>query len=136
MITKQQLKGYRSLVREIVDLDAELNSLYGVRERKTSESHGGNTVTDLSSTIIRMIELEELIKMKRDKLVAERTEIEKFIDILPPYERLVIRHRYIQGFSWVQIQMRLEMSESSVHRLHGQSLRRLALRNGESMEKN
>ena len=126
MITKQQLKGYRSLVREIVDLDAELNSLYGVRERKTSESHGGNTVTDLSSTIIRMIELEELIKMKRDKLVAERTEIEKFIDVLPAHERLVIRLRYIQGLSWLQIQMRLNKPPTTIERWHTVSLNRLA----------
>jgi len=124
MITKQQLKDYRSLMREIQDLDMELSSMYGLRERKLSSGSKTSAVTDLSVTVDKIEKLANLIKEKRDNLLQERVKIEEAIEGLSPNERLIIRMRYIQGLNWLQIQMRLERSERWVFKYHSLALKK------------
>lgn len=62
----------------------------------------------------------------RDSYVCLVEAIEKAIERLPnPTEQLLLRLRYIKGYSWTRVRFELHYSESQVKRYHRQALKRL-----------
>lgn len=128
MVTKQDLKGYIHLVAEIHMLDTELRDLhdsigprspvYGSRKRRIG-------LGDLSIPVARIVDFENKLKRKRERLIAERCRMEDALEVLTPDERVVIRMRYFHGLSWIQIQNHRGQSEAHIHRIHGAALRKL-----------
>lgn len=132
---KSDLMAYRDLAREVRQLrtavDALEESMYSPRgQRYTATPHAssgkGVTMTDV---VGRHIELEALYKEKLATKNAQLLGIEKAIDTLEtPAWRLVLRHRYIDGYSWGRVcaeMAALGYSERSTYRMHGEALLKL-----------
>lgn len=70
-------------------------------------------------------ELFTLMTRARERM----RELEEFIDCIPtPICRIILRHRYIEGLSWVQMQFALQKSgyfyeRTHIFRLHGDALK-------------
>ena len=126
MVTKQELRNYQSLSREIQDLEAELRAMTDSRTAKLSHTRGGtNLVGGLEIPVSQIMDLEKLIRAKSDVLTAERLRIERALECLAARERELIRLRYFYGYNWIRIQFRFERSERWIHALHSAALKKL-----------
>lgn len=125
---------YRQLAQEVKRLKIRLDALeasiysptgqrYSLTPRGTS---GGRTLDDV---VASHAALEEWY---RTKLVEKNTQllaVEQAIESLgDPAERLIMRQRYIDGYSWRRICCTMQskgFSERQVYRLHGFALEKL-----------
>lgn len=132
---KSVFMNYRALAREVRQLRTCLESLeasmYAPKgQRFTSTPHApsgdGKTMADV---VCKHMELEALYLEKLAEKNAQLLGIEQAIDSLEiPGERLVMRHRYIDGYSWQRIcaeMASLGYAERTVYRLHGAALLKL-----------
>ena len=99
-MTKEQLKGYRDIKREL----SELKALMREAER------------------LELDELRLLYINKRNELTDALREIEQAIETLGPTERTIMRLRYIEGRHWQDICLRVHYSRQQTHRIHAQAL--------------
>ena len=132
---KKELNEFRALVYEVKKLQRNLetleDSIYAPKAQKfshTPHSHSGNGKT-MDDLVCGHIELIELYKAKLAEKNSKLLRIEQAIDSLEDTgERLVMRHRYIDGWGWDRICSDLRplgYSERTVYRLHGQALVKL-----------
>ena len=125
---KEYLKSYKALDNSINQKLDELVRLKAKAEKTTSilsdmPKGGGQSRED---TIIKMIMLGEKIDAEVDKYVDLRADIEKLISTVQnPTYQTVLRYRYINGLTCLQIAMRMDYSEDHVKRLNGNALNEL-----------
>lgn len=68
----------------------------------------------------------EPVKALRDSYVCLAMAIERAVGgMQDPTEQMVIRLRYIKGYSWTSICFEVHYSESQVKRIHRRALKRL-----------
>lgn len=68
----------------------------------------------------------ETIKAVRDSYICLVEAIERAVGGLQdPTEQMVLRLRYIKGYSWTRIRFEVHYSESQVKRIHRRALKRL-----------
>ena len=131
---KTDFKGYRALVLEIEQLRGQLlsleTSMYSPRTSRpslTPKAHGGNHGPE--DAIDRHIKLVAWYRENLATKEAQQLAIEQAIDSLEdPFERVVMRYRYIDGQEWTYIIAQLAglgHSARQVYRLHGFALQRL-----------
>ena len=71
----------------------------------------------------KVMELEERIKKEVDTLVALKEEIRRVITAVEDTdERMVLKYRYIHGYTWDQIGAELHADSRTVRRWHGRAL--------------
>lgn len=105
-MTRQRLKQYRALDREIRMLDERLSSTapvsHSVRGADVKPPNAGraSTIPGVDQAALHRLE------NKRVCARAERSVIEQFIDgIEDSLIRTILEERYIQGRSWAQVAM-------------------------------
>ena len=131
-MTKADLKNYRMLALECQRLKAQLealeSSLFSPKSQRYSTTprgsgSGGRTLED---AVAGHLALRDHYEAQLAKKEAEQLAIEQAIESLEdPAERMVIRERYVNGLSWVQVCMIMQpkgYSERQVYRLHGFAL--------------
>lgn len=99
-MTKEQLREYRTIKKELAELEVL-----------------GRKVERLGSP-----ELVEQYEKKSAKLSGDLLAIEKAIETLNPTERTLMRLRYIEGLSWQAISNRISYSWQQTHRIHARAL--------------
>lgn len=132
---KNEFKNYRTLAREVKQLSGQLKtleaSLYSPKGQQFSTmpraaSGPKNTMDD---AVAGHMKLEALYREKLAAQEAQQLIVEQSINSLEdPAERVVMRARYIEGKSWVDIvrdMQRQGYSERTVYRLHGFALAKL-----------
>ena len=126
---KQALMSYRDLAREVRQLRANLDALEasmytpkGQRYTRTPHASSGKGKT-MEDVVCKHIELEELYVEKLAEKNDQLLRVEQAVESLPDAaERLVLRLRYIDGYSWDRISQEMAYSVRSVYRLHGLAL--------------
>lgn len=126
---KEDLLRYRDLSREVSYLQLRLRELeqtiYAPKgQRFTAIPHAtsgkGKTMDDV---VCKHIEIENLYLEKLAEKNAQLLEVEMAIESLSdPAERMVLRYRYIDGYSWSCICDEMGYGERQVFRLHGHAL--------------
>lgn len=132
---KSELLSYRALVLEVrklkeyVDtLDRALSSAPSPQLSFTPKApqSGGSA---LAARVARYLEVKELFETQRAKSEAQVLGIERAIQSLDdPAERLVMRLRYLEGRSWVNVCSKLQPEgycERQVYYIHGSALQKL-----------
>lgn len=61
-----------------------------------------------------------------EKLIAEQIRIERMIEILEPLERLLIRYKYFDRYTWDGVALKLNYSRAQVQRIHTRILEKLS----------
>ena len=131
---KSDFQNYRLVAYEVKRLRAHLDALeasmysptaqrYSHTPRGTSNGHTMDTVVASHAALEE--KYLETLAAKNALLLAVEDAIESLAD---PAERLVMRHRYIDGHSWRRVcdLMRPKgISERQVYRLHGWALEKL-----------
>lgn len=132
---RNELKNYRMLayeVRQLRDLLASLEmSIDSPKSPRftltpSGSSHQGSP---MEQALIRHLELQELYTKRLAEKDAKLQEVERAIGSLEdPAERVIMRNRYILGWSWRRVCMAMQAegySERQVYRLHGYALLKL-----------
>lgn len=129
---QSELKNYRALVLEVRQLRRQLevleSSMYSPRGQRFSQTPRaagahGRTMDDV---VAAHIELEDNYKAHLAAMEARQLRIESAIQSLPePGQRLILRHRYIEGLAWHKIVTLLipkGYSEREIFRAHRRAL--------------
>ena len=114
-MTKERLRGYRDLLREVQALARQLDAVEAALRRQSK----GAEPEDL---VAQCRELRGRYEEKLGALTRELLDIERAVDALPPTERLLLRLRYLQGMSWEAVCVEMSYSWRQVHRLHAKAL--------------
>ena len=128
MTAKEYLLRYRTVKREIEDIDmrmAKLRLKYAapsaIDYSDMPKAH--NTEHDLSDYMAKMDELTDYLISKYTRLRGVEVDIYKRLDRMTDQtERDILRSRYIDGMSWEKIAVKLNYSVRNVTRLHGHAL--------------
>ena len=122
---KHTLQQYRSIRREIAHLEEEKQR---VLDRLLAPAapdgmpHARGNQDSIGQAIARRDRYQRLIDNKLDELIALREEIERAIEGLPSQDRELIRLRYIEGFRWEEIAVKLHYSIQHIYHRHGHIL--------------
>lgn len=126
-MTKERLRGYRTLLQEKKTLEQQIETIEStllhpkIQKIKYTPAgpSGGNTLEDLAA---KHLELIDLYHDKLAEIAQELQAIEKGIDTLPPTERILLRLRYVHGRTWEEICVDMSYSWRQVHRIHAKAL--------------
>lgn len=129
MTAKEYLLQYRAVQREIEDLNyrmAQLRLKYAapsaINYSDMPKAHNSNH--DLSDYVAKMDEMTDYMISKYTRLRGVEVDIYLRLDRMENQdERELLRYRYIDGLTWVQIADRLHTVERNVYFIHGQALR-------------
>lgn len=107
-MTKEQLRQYRSIAREIEKLEERIVRL---------DMKGHND--DITKP------LRDLYREKLKKLIDGQLRIEKAIESLNPTERELMRQRYIDGAEWLDVAASIHYEWTQTHRIHARALNKI-----------
>ncbi|BAL01368.1 hypothetical protein OBV_41690 [Oscillibacter valericigenes Sjm18-20] len=130
MTAKEYLRqAYR--LNELIDSRiTELERLRDYSTRLTSCSFEGERVSKSRSTeapfarmIEKIVDLEKVINRNINRYMDLKTEMNAAIDRVSNVdERLLLRYRYLNNYSWDDIAQLLNVSGRTVHRIHSSAL--------------
>lgn len=87
----------------------------------------------LTVQIAAVDELEKLYQESEAALIQAQIDIEQMImELESPIERQVLRYRYLDGMKWEKISVKMNYSESHIHRFYSRALRKLEKTKDES----
>jgi len=128
-VTKERLKEYIALKREIAQFEIELAELLDASAVNRSVLTGLPNVGGLSDKTARFamesVRLYAILNSKKLKAVNLCEEIENCIESLPALERTLMRERYILGKDWEEVCCSIGYSWRQTHRLHGKILKKI-----------
>lgn len=91
---------------------------------QTSRREDANFVRSVE----RIMDLERRINSEVDNLMALKEQIRCVInEVMDADERMVLRYRYIHGFTWEQIGDELDADRTTVYRWHNRALKHATL---------
>ncbi len=107
-MTKEQLRQYRSIQREICQIEERIIKL---------DMMGHNEDVTMP--------LRNLYREKLKDLIDGQLKIEKAIESLNPTERELMRMRYIDGAEWIDISSTIHYEWAQTHRIHAKALNKI-----------
>lgn len=87
--------------------------------------HSSNRPTDAPFVrcLEKIDEIQQSVEEKVAYLISLRDEINARIDMLDNHEeQVLLRYRYIDGFTWEEIESIMNVSERTAFRIHGNAL--------------
>ena len=132
MLTKYDLRKYKAIKAEILQLQEQITELESVMvapkiPQLTGMPFGGSSEPDKIGNIVAKVnKLRDLYNDKLMALVELQEAIENAIAGLDSQEQLLIRLYYFSSYTWEEVAVRLNYSWQHVHRLHRAILEKLA----------
>lgn len=132
MLTKYDLRKYKAIKAEILQLQEQINELESVMiapkiPQLTGMPFGGSSEPDkIGNVVAKASKLQDLYYTKLKELVELQETIENAIAGLESQEQLLIRLYYFSNYTWEQVAVRLNYSWQHVHKLHRAILEKLA----------
>ena len=122
-MTIEQLENCRAAKGEIESLRERIERIKSDRERMTQTITGmpsgkNNGQSRLEELTVKLMELEEQLVDRTQQRETEIREVEAWIETLKPYQRNVIRLRYIDGRTWRQVQKRTHYTREGVMKIN------------------
>ncbi len=133
MLTKYDLRKYKAIKAEIVQLQEQITELKSVMvapkiPQLTGMPFGGSGEPDkIGNVVAKADKLSSLYYEKLKPLIDLQITIENAIEVLDEQERLLIRLYYFSNYTWEEVAVRLNYSWQHVHRLHRAILEKLAV---------
>ena len=123
---KAYLSRYRDNEREIRRLQEEIlrwESLAGRTTVSFGGAGGSNGEDRMQAAIEQIVALQNRLTLQLEQQVQVRDGIEAAIGTVPEERlRLLLRYRYIEGWTWERIAVEMNYAYRNVTRLHGQAL--------------
>jgi DNA-directed RNA polymerase specialized sigma subunit len=126
---KQWLKSYKHIQREIRDIELRITQLRLKYAAPSAISYSdmpkAHNNTDLSDYMTKLEEYEQLLISKHTHCLGLSVQYIQACDMLTFEEAHVIKRRYLDGASWVQIASEIPCAERTVYYIHGRALNHL-----------
>ena len=125
---KRELKNYRQLDKRIGEMYERIANLMDRATHTTPAAEGERVSTSgdrsrVEQTVITKVDLERQLDSMIDESRARRDAIQNAIQAMPDLrERRLLELRYIDGRSWVNVMMKMEISEPTSRRIHYSAL--------------
>ena len=123
---KRYLRDYRTHVRRINRIEAELEELREMRLSMTMNNDGmphGSGQSDLSGYAAELDRQERDLERERCERMQTYEEIaERIKKLKSENEKDVLFYRYISGLAWWEIAEKMSFSERQIFRIHGKAL--------------
>ena len=121
------LKRYKQIDKEIDQLLLEKSEIFSLGTKITptySDMPKGTGASDkVQSTVEKLGALEKKIDSKIDEWYEAKLNIEKAIHTVESDKfRLLLRYRYINGWTWEKIAVEMNYAYRNVTRLHGKAI--------------
>lgn len=132
MMINEKIKGikdYCYLGIEARELQEELkelrNSEIYANRKNTNAGRGDRKKEDkIGQYTVKLMELEEVIEDKIKKICERRLEIECYINDIEDIQiRLMLRLRYMRGYTWKEIGEELEMTKQAVYQKYSRYIK-------------
>lgn len=124
---KQELKNIKYLdfkikseIKELEKLKIYEDILKGI-DYRMDKVQNSNT-SDISDTIVKIVDLEESIKKNISILVEKKKILKSKIDTLEPTMYQILYLKYFEYLSWYEISSQIYYSEGYIKKLHGIAL--------------
>ena len=135
MTPKEYLSQYRNLDIEIDSLVLERERLYSLATTRggsvidgTPKGAKSDNAAPYERIIDRIIDIDDKVNKRIDRLIAIRHEINAAINgVKDDKLRSILRLRYINGYTFEQIAVELDISYRHICRLHGKALREVEI---------
>lgn len=89
-----------------------------------------NTDPPFARCICKIIDMEKELSKRVDKLISLKGEINDAINqVANPDEKMLLRYRYINNYSWNKICILMSVSCRTVHRIHSSALQKFIVPN-------
>jgi septation ring formation regulator EzrA len=131
-MTKDQLRSYRDIVKDIADMEEELMLIDSQFSKLTCRWSDMPKGVNKEQRDIKMAELlDTKIQLQEDIndliliQVRQRKNILQAVRDLPVKHRRIIHARYIFGLGWVDVCTRCHYEWSQTHLIHGEALKLL-----------
>ena len=131
MTAKEFLSRAMTVNREI---DSKLSLVATLRETMTKATavlsdmprSGSPNLQTVESTVAKIVDLESEINCEIDRLVDLLAEAQKAISAVEKFQyRYLLELRYLHFKSWTQIMEIMNLSETSVYRIHLEALKKV-----------
>lgn len=136
MLTKFELRKYKHLKAEMLELQERINEITSVMRapkipRLSGTSGGGGGSSDkLCDTLDKLEKLRTVYYQKLGVLADLQLTIEKEIDKLPADAQMLLRLYYFSDYTWEQVAARTGLEWRTVYRRHADILERLRQEDG------
>ena len=126
-MTKEELRRYSSIQRELADIARRLKALeenkgcHGMAYGDTPHQRG-EPLSEAQRYVEKKETLEELYRKKYRTLLETQTAVENAIESLPPELRRLMRYRYLDGMTCEQVCVEMPCSWDTFHRWHRKAL--------------
>lgn len=130
MITKNDLRQYRQLKDEILQLAAEIKELDLLMVVPTIQNLSGmpgahQTTDKIGEVVGRADDLRKRYIAKMSILLELKAQIEAEVDALDADEQVLIRMYYFRGMTWEAVACEMHISWNTLHYRHRNILRKL-----------
>ncbi len=124
---KEYLGRYKRLNEQVNQLLLEKQEILALGTKVTPTysdiPHKSNIGDKTSTTIEKLEEHEQKINQKIDEFIAVKSDIERAIHTVQDDTlRLLMRYRYINGWTWERIAVEMHYTYQWVCQLHGKAL--------------
>ena len=131
---KEYLKRYRKIDREVNQLLMEKDEIISLGTRITPRysdlPRGWGESNKVQLSVEKLEAQEEKIDKKIDLLHEVKADIEKAIQTVENDTlRVLLRYRYINGFTWEKISVMMGYGYRNITRLHGKELIQIKIHN-------
>lgn len=132
MLTKYDLRKYKHLKAEMLELQERINELASIMTvprvpQLTGMPGGSHSEHDkIGNAVAKVDKLRSLYYEKLGELAELQLTIEMAIEKLPADDQMLLRLYYFSCYTWEQVAVRLDINWRSVHRRHAAILERLA----------
>ena len=131
---KEYLKRYRKIDREVNQLLMEKDEIISLGKRITPRysdlPRGWGESNKVQLSVEKLEAQEEKIDKKIDLLHEVKADIEKAIQTVENDTlRVLLRYRYINGFTWEKISVMMGYGYRNITRLHGKALIQIKIHN-------
>ena len=122
-MTKNELVEYCDLKNEISDLENRIDKIHKMSEMVSDTVQNGYkhraVIFGIDLNRKRKLHMyENKLQNFYDKLFEKQNKIEDYIETIPQSNiRQIFRYRYIDGFSWIQIQVLMQYKSESTARV-------------------
>ncbi len=107
------------------EIDYWKDLAHGVTGSGFEAHYNSNRTTEASFVLCieKIAEIQQSVEEKVAHFIQLRDEMNRQIDMLDSREeQTLLRYRYIDGFTWEEVAMLLNVSVRTVHRIHGAAL--------------
>lgn len=129
---KRELQNYRQLNKRISEMYERIGNLMDRATRSTPSAEaepvsGSGDHSRVEQTIVTKVDLERKLDAMIDDCRARRDAIQNAIQAMPDMrEQRLLELRYIDGRSWVNVMMRMEIGETWSKTIHASALEHFA----------